>query len=227
MAFHIHVKTPHEKCIFWDRGHSARNKNKTYLTGEHKHSKFFQHSTGEYHGDGMFEEGTKNQEYSLLAMEAIIKRGINVVPIYHSYKDTPLLTRASFANLYHATIQQGIGLSEHSNAFNSNARGFSVFTSPGYSPADPLATRLIEMYEDTFMSIETAKHSKLSVRKDLSDRDPDYEARFTMLVRTIMPFLLVENLFFDNSLDADILEADWYKDTYPEFIAEWADEICM
>ena len=227
MAFHIHIKTPHEKCIFWDRGHSARNKNKVYLTKEEKNSKFFQHSSGEYHGNGMFEEGTKNQEYSLLAMEAIIKRGVNVVPIYHSYKDTPLLTRANIANVYHQTIQPGIGVSEHSNAFNTKARGFSVFTSPGYSPSDPLATRLIEMYDNMFMHTECASHNKLSLRQDLSDGDPDYEARFTMLVRTIMPFLLIENLFFDNQLDANILEAEWYKNAYPELIAEWADEICM
>ena len=60
----------------------------------------------------------------------------------------------------------------------------------------------------------------------MSDGDPDYEARFTVLVKTNMPAVLSENLFFDNFLDASILEEEWYKDTYAELVADWADWAC-
>jgi len=36
------------------------------------------------------------------------------------------------------------------------------------------------------------------MRHDYSDGDPDKEARFTILTKTVCPAVLTENLFFDN-----------------------------
>ena len=225
MAFHIHIKTPHRKCFFADKGRSARDLNGIYITKEEQNSKYFQHDTGEFHGNGMFEEGTKNQEYIQLIAEKVWKKGINVVPTSHSYKDTSLNKRIEFANWYHKNIQQGIFFSEHSDAFNSLAEGFSIFTSPGYTYSDVIAEKLMTRYRDKFQDEISTNHIKL--RPDYSDGDADREARYSVLVYTNMNSLLIENLFFDNKKDALRLESDEYREEYTDLIAEWADEICM
>ena len=43
------------------------------------------------------------------------------------------------------------------------------------------------------------------MRTELSDKDFDYEANFYMISKTIMPFILTENLFFDNVEDMKLL----------------------
>ena len=152
MSFTIHLKKPHTKCLFLDSGHSARDFDGDYITKEQLNAKYYQHSSGEFHGGGMFEEGTKNQEYCLRIMEAALKKGIQVIPTSHSYKDTPLDSRVAVANYYHKNIQAGIFFSEHSNAYNSTARGFCMFTSPGTTPSDALATKFIQMYGNKYLN---------------------------------------------------------------------------
>lgn len=84
-----------------------------------------------------------------------------------------------------------------------NARGWSVYTSPGKTKSDILATYL---YNEAKAILPP--DSKYYVRSDWSDGDPDYEANFYVLTKTRCPAVLTENLFQDNKDDVAFLTSD-------------------
>lgn len=99
-------------------------------------------------------------------------------------------------------------VSVHVNAAGSNgqwknARGWSVYTSPGKTKSDTLATYLYNEAKSTLPPT-----SKYYVRSDFSDGDPDYEASFYVLTKTKCPAVLTENLFQDNKEDVAFLTSD-------------------
>ena len=88
-----------------------------------------------------------------------------------------------------------------------NARGWSVYTSPGKTKSDILATYL---YNEAKAILPP--DSKYYVRSDWSDGDPDYEANFYVLTKTRCPAVLTENLFQDNKDDVAFLTSDEGKE---------------
>ena len=222
----IMYRKPFEKCIFLDMGHGKLDANRKYTTAP---SKMYTHKDSTLmHDKGTFYEGVKNADYGLVLMEKLVKRGIHVVPVCHNYQDTDLAHRVNIANMYHSTVQKGIYVSEHSNAItgptnptNTTARGMSIWTAPGYSPSDVIAEKFIEMYSTKF-SNELA-HNKLKLIQQRSDGDGDYEAKFYVLVQTIMPAVLFETLFFDNFEDAKMLMTNEYMQADTDIKAEWAE----
>jgi len=91
-------------------------------------------------------------------------------------------------------------LSIHANsAANPSAHGFEVWTSPGWTPADPIATGIFNSVRESF--------PKLAGRVDSGDGDPDKEARFYVLVHTNMPSVLIETAFICNPT-----EEGWLRD---------------
>ena len=98
-----------------------------------------------------------------------------------------------------------IYISVHVNAAGSDgqwksARGWSVYTSPGKTKSDTLATYLYKEAKSIL-----PPDSKYYVRSDQSDGDPDYEANFYVLTKTKCPAVLTENLFQDNKDDVNFL----------------------
>ena len=98
-----------------------------------------------------------------------------------------LMRRVNIAN----DAAADLFISLHCNAAeNTAAKGMEVFTSPGETGADPFATMIYEelaaMFPDQLQ------------RTDYSDGDPDKEARFTVLMETNMPAVLVEMGFITN-----------------------------
>lgn len=91
-------------------------------------------------------------------------------------------------------------LSLHCNAARRPAHGFEVWTSPGQTEADPLATALAISYANEFPG--------RTFRKDTSDGDPDKEARFTVLTATRCPAVLFE-LGFIHTPEGEA----WFRDT--------------
>lgn len=103
-------------------------------------------------------------------------------------------------------------VSVHVNAAGADgqwksARGWSVYTSPGKTKSDTLATYLYNEAKAILPS-----DSKYYVRSDWSDGDPDYEANFYVLTKTKCPAVLTENLFQDNKDDVAFLTSDGGKE---------------
>ena len=195
--------------VFYDCGHGGIHPNTgKYVTAP---SKMFKHEGFEFY------EGVKNREFGMMTMQKLSAKGILVVPVFHEWEDTPLSRRTMVANLYNRNIQKGIYVSEHSNATPSHkARGFSIWTSPGQTMSDVYATEFIKRYTEVF-------GSEIRIMKDMSDKDPDYEAKFHVLTVTDMPAVLFENLFFDNEEDVKLLLDEEYKDKYTTLQADWIE----
>lgn len=206
----------YNKCVFYDMGHGGLD----ILTDKYTTApdKMFKHKQGIFHREGEFYEGVKNRFYGYLVIQKLIAQGVNVIPVCHSYKDTSLSKRVALANYYHDNIQKGIYISEHSDATpKHNAKGFSVWTSPGRTSSDRYADLLLADYKRKFEK----EGSKIQVREDRRDGDSDYEAKFFVLVKTKMPAVLIENLFFDHYEDATILMDSKYIDEYTTLQANW------
>lgn len=123
-----------------------------------------------------------------------------------------LCTRLGTANCILVSI--------HSNAAGGDGKwktagGWCVYTSPGRTKADDLATSLwnaanivLKPYADRFKVLQAQgvyDRRQVPFRADWSDGDPDYEARFTILTGTRCPAVLTESLFQDNKGDVDFL----------------------
>jgi N-acetylmuramoyl-L-alanine amidase len=185
------------KTLFLDAGHGAIDpKTGKYTTAP---SKMWTHSKGKFHQGSIFLEGVSNRAFCDEIFKEGISKGINIVKVYHDWQDNSLNSRSTLANTYHSTISEGIFLSMHSNAINKQdgASGFSIWTSPGTSASDALATAIWNG-----VSEDVSKKWDIRMMSQKSDGDVDYEAKFAVLVNTKMPAVLLENLFFDNYNDS-------------------------
>lgn len=111
-------------------------------------------------------------------------------------------------------------ISIHCNAAGADGKwksagGWSVYTSPGPTKADALATEiwnaaneLLKDYIEEFpLKQKQGEYDSRQkpMRADWSDGDPDYEARFYILVHSKCPAVLTESLFQDNKADCEFL----------------------
>ncbi len=111
-------------------------------------------------------------------------------------------------------------VSIHCNAAGADGKwksagGWCAYTSPGQTNADTLATHLYDAAETALADyieafpIHKAKgeydSKQRPIRTDYSDGDPDYEARFYILMHTLCPAVLTESMFQDNKADVDFL----------------------
>ncbi len=108
---------------------------------------------------------------------------INIAP---EYWDVRLETRVGRANKMFG--HKCFYLSVHSNA--GGGKGSEIFTSPGDTKSDKIATIFGEEYKNEF------PNQKL--RTDFSDGDLDKERRFYVLTKTKVPAILTESFFMDN-----------------------------
>lgn len=82
-------------------------------------------------------------------------------------------------------------------------RGWSVYTSPGLTKADKLATCLWYAADK-----HIPKDNRTAMRMDMSDGDPDFESKLYVLTKTKCAAVLTENLFQDNKEDVDFLMSE-------------------
>lgn len=96
-------------------------------------------------------------------------------------------------------------VSIHCNsAANPAAEGYEIWTSPGDTEGDVLATCIFKQI--------AAEFPDLAGRTDSSDGDPDKESRFYVLVHTDAPACLVEMAFISNAEEAALLaDAEWQR----------------
>lgn len=136
--------------------------------------------------EGIIYEGEFNRAIVTGIIEQLTELKIPYVNIAPEYWDVRLETRVSRANKYaHLPC---FYLSVHSNA--GGGHGSEMFTSPGDTKSDKIATIFGEEYKNVF------PNNKL--RTDFSDGDLDKERRFYVLSKTKMPAVLTESFFMDN-----------------------------
>ena len=92
------------KTIFLDAGHGGVTPSGKYTTAP---SKMAEHHNEQMHYRSFFYEGVKNREYCDIIYKKLVDRGVNVVKVYHEYKDTTLGQRVREANSYNKNISKG------------------------------------------------------------------------------------------------------------------------
>lgn len=136
--------------------------------------------------DGIIYEGEFNRAIVGGIIEQLTLLNIHYVNIAPEYRDVRLETRVNRANNYPAN--NSFYLSIHSNA--GSGHGSEIFTSPGNTKSDKIATIFGEAFKEEFPDRK--------LRTDFSDGDLDKEKRFYVLTKTKMPAILTENFFMDN-----------------------------
>jgi len=196
---------PNEFLICLDAGHGGlrpgvgADKYTTYP------SKCFHHRQGNFHGYGWFYEGVFNRSLANYLYNYLLDYGFQVKKIYEDINDTTLNKRCQLANSYKSLAQSSILVSIHGNAAESTkARGWEIFTTPGETKSDKLAT---------FIGNEVIKATPGWVhRTDRTDGDLDREANFQIIKNTAMPAVLSENGFFTNYQDALLMiDKEWQE----------------
>lgn len=203
--------------LYLDAGHGGLHpQTGRYLTAP---AKLFKHKKGDFHQGSLFFEGVSNR---IIAgkLELAVEDLVQVVRLYHDWKDTGLMERVNTANRhwYAGKKPAAVGISFHSNAAGKpgSGSGWEVFTSPGRTKSDRYADILWE---------EVKKIYPGPMREERADGDHDKEAKLTMCTRTDMPFVLSENLFFDNFEEANLLIDPEFQNiligAYRESIKRW------
>ena len=149
--------------------------------------------------DLKYYEGVGNRDIAKRIIDLCTIHKIDAKSVIdYSELDVALETRVGNANTIYNTDKRAIFLSIHSDAFDKEeAHGFSVYTSPGQTKSDVVATVI---YKE--MAIEFPTHTP---RPDPSDGDPDKEENFYVLKHTHCPAVLSENMFYTNPAEAALL----------------------
>lgn len=146
------------------------------------------------------ETGDKEKDivlhYGLELMAQLRDAGFKTIMTRSRDVYLPLRSRCKIANsgIPRRPQRSDLFISLHCNGFNNpEAHGWEVWTSPGETNADILATMIAGKVEAAFPG--------LRMRYDMRDGDPDKEAKFFVLMKTYMPAVLVELGFITNADD--------------------------
>ena len=161
--------------------------------------------------DGKFREYAYSRKVCKAVQEELLNRGVDCVIDYED-EDMPGLTssqelvkRVQIVNTI-AKKTDCLYVSIHVNASAKSgwdkATGFSIYTSPGETKSDILAT---DIFDET---TKLLKPIGKKFRKDMSDNDPDFEENFYVLRKTICPAVLTENFFQNSKSDVEWLESE-------------------
>ena len=118
---------------------------------------------------------------------------------------------------YRTALANGLGADifislDCNSAENENAKGYEIWTSPGDTLGDRLATCVYEEIAETFPDMPG--------RVDYSDGDPDKEARFYVLLHTEASACLIEMAFISNAEEASLLADVEWQEKYAKAIAQ-------
>jgi len=135
-------------------------------------------------------EGVFTRDVVRRIVEMAPQFGVHCINLVPEQTDVSLKERVSRANesrSFHRGMDC-IYVSIHANA--GGGHGIEVFTSPGLTRSDAIATVFLKRLNLAFPTVR--------LRTDMSDGDPDKEANFYVLRKTLMPAVLTENFFMDN-----------------------------
>lgn len=162
--------------VLLDNGHGGLINGKYQTSGKQK----------DWGDAGIIYEGEFNRAIVAGIVEQLTLLKIPYVNIAPEYRDVTLQTRVNRANKY--PVSDSFYLSIHSNA--GGGHGSEIFTSPGNTKSDSIATIFGEEFQSKFPDRR--------LRTDFSDGDLDKEERFFVLTNTKMPAILTESFFMDN-----------------------------
>lgn len=154
--------------------------------------------------DGRLLEYRYTREIAQAVCAKLASLGYDAERIVPEQEDVSLDGRCR--RVYDICRQYGVNnvllVSIHCNAAGDgdkwlDARGWEVYTTPGTTNADRLASCLYEAAQKHLPNVK--------MRTDFSDCDADKEARFYILKNTKCPAVLTENLFQDNRADVEFL----------------------
>ena len=147
------------------------------------------------------------------------KNNIDYVNLVDTQVDISLSARTKKANdIYGQSDKPCIYVSVHANGFSSeSANGWEVYTSPGETKSDHIASVLFEK-----ANIEFPNHK---MRKDTSDGDVDKESNFYVLIHTAMPAILSENFFMTNENECRLLMSEEGRDRIANIHIEMINQI--
>lgn len=182
--------------ILIDLGHGGLDDNGNYTTAPNKMYKF---PNGEVAYEGVINRQIGKKVFNYLSE-------LGYCPSYVLFPeesiDMKLKERVSIINSFPPSST--IGVSFHSNASpKHNARGFEIWTSVGETRSDIIATYIGEEIMKEFPT--------LKFRADYIDGDLDKESQFYILKNTLCPMVLLENLFFDNWEDFQLLKSETFQ----------------
>lgn len=184
-----------------------------------------ENTPGKCSPDQRLREYKKAREIAKKIVEALTSRFIDARLLVPEETDISLGERCRRVNSICAKYSKNkvIVVSIHCNAAGSDGKwksagGWCVYTSPGETKADILATEiwnaanegLKDYIEDFPMKQKQGEYDSKQrpMRADWSDGDPDYEAKFFILMHTQCPAVLTESLFQDNKADCDFLMSE-------------------
>ena len=137
-------------------------------------------------------EGEFNRAIVNRLVDMCKSNNIDYVNLVDTQEDISLKERPKMANkIAKSSDKPCIYVSIHANGFtDESANGWEVFTSPGQTKSDTIATILYEKAKVEF--------PERRMRPSTGDGAPDKEAKFTVLMDTSMPAILSENFFMTN-----------------------------
>jgi len=154
--------------------------------------------------DGVLREYAWNRLIAARIVSALTDLGHDAVLLVPEQADVPLPERCRRANDVCRLLGKDnvILISIHANAAGKGdkwlkATGWCAYTTKGDTRADALATCL---YEAAKFHLPGQQ-----LRADYTDGDPDLEADFYIIRRTLCPSVLVENFFMDSRHDYKFL----------------------
>lgn len=181
-----------EVIVLLDYGHGGIDPVTGLYTTKGKRSPLWTPGETPIHNKNIYYEGAGNRQIGAILEDLLRGGGINYAVLSDPYKDIRIRERTNRANALAMSLASDtkcFGISIHSNA--GGGSGIEVYTSPGDTLADPIATIFIEVFSEIFSEYS------YRIRKDMRDGDPDKEERFGMLTQTTMPFILPEAFFMD------------------------------
>jgi N-acetylmuramoyl-L-alanine amidase len=171
--------------FFWvlDPGHGGVDENGEYQTSG-KRSPIWEDGSVYYEGQGNREIAKK---VGRMLDSIDIDYGYTVNPDDPTDKSLP--DRVHWVNSM--PYKNKILISIHSNGHsNGDAHGWEIYTSIGETTSDKIASVFFNRFMDKFPDRR--------FRKDTKDGDPDKEANFYMVRKTVCPAVLLENFFHTN-----------------------------
>lgn len=161
-----------------------------------------------------FYEGVNNRKVGETIIPMLEAKGYNVVctVLPSDFRDISLKQRVEFENhLFDKDKGNTLFISIHSNGHsNDQAHGHEVFTSPGTTKSDVLATYWMETMEEVLPGLKR--------RPDWSDGDADKEAYFYVLTETYSPAILIELGFHTNQEDVRMMRKPNFNKTIGEIL---------